>query len=395
MDAADFIASKQLLTLANNALGEAVTRAVPMSFGELMNLRDNRRTCQAEVADFIVPKLDGNGEINISGWESAHDAITSIWEETESTIVDGFLPKFVSNQAKRRRLEVANYLMFRPFFKTYDDTIFHPTDDAERGLWGLTGPQGFGKSVFLHCLALKRAFGTGNTLVVWVPTCPETIDNVNLSLAIGFYRGCHARRLDGIPFMMKSNTVNISLDQMKTFAESKEKKLLIIIDQMNRKLNCFDTLKKCLQDYLLHFDGRGHRVLLSSSTSGTATPIFGEAFQDLRPLDHFLSSTEIDLVKGQHPDSNNLNLLANSEWSFLNATSILLGTATNLERMANPRLEANRYRPRVVAVKRADNRFRRALLGRALQSQLVRNKSNLIWMFLSENADIVVQSIEG
>jgi hypothetical protein len=189
--------------------------------------------------------------------------------------------------------------------------------------------------VFLHCLALKRAFGAGDTLVVWVPTCPETIYNVNVSSAVAFYRGCHARRLDGIPFMRKSNSVEMSLDQMRTFAETKGKKVLIIIDQMNRKLKVFDSLKQCLKDYVLDFNGRGHRVILASSTSGTATPIFGEAFQDLRPLDHFLSSTEIDLVKGQHPDSNNLNLLANSEWSFLNATSILLGTAINLERMAS------------------------------------------------------------
>jgi hypothetical protein len=61
-----------------------------------------------------------------------------------------------------------------------------------------------------------------------------------------------------------------------------------------------------------------------------------------------------------------------------------------------PRLEMNRYRPRVLAVKQAgpDNRFRRALLGQALQSPLVRNKSNVIWMLLSENADVVVESIE-
>jgi hypothetical protein len=63
--------------------------------------------------------------------------------------------------------------------------------------------------------------------------------------------------------------------------------------------------------------------------------------------------------------------------------------------LVNPRLEMNRYRPRILAIKQADNRFRRALLGRALQSELVRNKSNCLWMFLSENADIVVELIEG
>jgi hypothetical protein len=62
----------------------------------------------------------------------------------------------------------------------------------------------------------------------------------------------------------------------------------------------------------------------------------------------------------------------------------------------NPRLETNRYGPRVLAIKQADDRFRRALLGRALQSELVRYKSNILWMFLSGNADIVVhETTEG
>lgn len=78
MDAAAFIATKQLLTYANNALGEAATRAVLVPIGELVSLVDNQERYQAEVADFIVPKLDGNGEIDISGWESAHHAIVRI-----------------------------------------------------------------------------------------------------------------------------------------------------------------------------------------------------------------------------------------------------------------------------------------------------------------------------
>eukprot|EP00978_Attheya_sp_CCMP212_P003129 scaffold6436_cov52-Attheya_sp.AAC.4 len=297
-----------LLTHAEHALNEAVARAVP-NYQELSNLSNELRTRKAEVADFIVPRLDGNGDIDISGWESAHVAITSIWDAPESAFVEGLLPKFVVTQAKRRRLEVADYLMFRPFFKTYDDTIFHPTADGERGLWGLTGPQGFGKSVFLHCLALKWAFGAGDTLVVWVPACPATMYDVNVLLAHGFYRGCRARDLNGIPFMKNSNSVETSLDQMQSFAETNGKRLLIIIDQMNRKLESFDSLKQCLRDYVLGFNGQGHRVLLSSSTSGTVTPIFGETCQHLRPLDHCLSVNEIELVKGRHPDSNNFHLL--------------------------------------------------------------------------------------
>jgi hypothetical protein len=55
-----------------------------------------------------------------------------------------------------------------------------------------------------------------------------------------------------------------------------------------------------------------------------------------------------------------------------------------------PRLETNLYRPRVLGIKRADNALRRPLLGLALQTKSVRNKSNLLWMFLSENQDVVL-----
>jgi hypothetical protein len=59
-----------------------------------------------------------------------------------------------------------------------------------------------------------------------------------------------------------------------------------------------------------------------------------------------------------------------------------------------PSLEANLYRPRVLAVKKeADDRpFRQKVLGRALSC--VRSNPSLVWMFLSENMDAVVRSEE-
>jgi hypothetical protein len=57
-----------------------------------------------------------------------------------------------------------------------------------------------------------------------------------------------------------------------------------------------------------------------------------------------------------------------------------------------PRLEANLYRPRVLAVKKeADDRpFRQKVLGRALSG--VRSNPSLVWMFLSGNVDAFVRS---
>jgi hypothetical protein len=60
-----------------------------------------------------------------------------------------------------------------------------------------------------------------------------------------------------------------------------------------------------------------------------------------------------------------------------------------------PYLETNLYRPRVLlSIKKADSALRRPLLGLALQTESVRNKSNLLWMFLSGNQDVVLQSDE-
>jgi hypothetical protein len=58
-----------------------------------------------------------------------------------------------------------------------------------------------------------------------------------------------------------------------------------------------------------------------------------------------------------------------------------------------PLLETNRYRPRVLAVKKTkDKPFREKVLGRALDS--VKTDPNLLWMFLSENVDAFARSKE-
>jgi hypothetical protein len=62
------------------------------------------------------------------------------------------------------------------------------------------------------------------------------------------------------------------------------------------------------------------------------------------------------------------------------------------EESIHPYLETNLYRPRVLNIKKADIQIRRLLLGRALQTKSVRNKSNLLWMFLSGNQDVLLQA---
>jgi hypothetical protein len=59
----------------------------------------------------------------------------------------------------------------------------------------------------------------------------------------------------------------------------------------------------------------------------------------------------------------------------------------------HPYLETNQYRPRVLAVKKSEDRpFRAKVLGRAAYS--VSSNPNLVWMLLSENVDAFVRSEE-
>jgi hypothetical protein len=62
--------------------------------------------------------------------------------------------------------------------------------------------------------------------------------------------------------------------------------------------------------------------------------------------------------------------------------------------MILPYLDTNRYRPRVLAITKADIPLRRPFLGLALQTRSVRKNSNFLWMFLSRNPDVVVLSNE-
>jgi hypothetical protein len=58
-----------------------------------------------------------------------------------------------------------------------------------------------------------------------------------------------------------------------------------------------------------------------------------------------------------------------------------------LQHSIRPRLEGNLYQPRVCAMKKVDSLLRAKLLGRALESK--QGSPNALWMFLSQNEDIV------
>ena len=317
--------------LANNTFESS--QAVQQSLKEIREANDM-------VNDFIT------NESNIDGWVEAQNAIIDVWDALEPQKVEVLLPNFVSSQAgKRRRVETQDFWVFRPIFKDYEAQVF---GEKTQGLFALTGPQGFGKSVFLHCLALKRAFS--DNLVVWVASCPPTVLGMKTKLANAFYRGCQARGLDGIPYLKESDGIEQSLQAIKRFATGKGVQLLVIVDQLHRQLSYFQEMTESLVSIL-----EGHRVIVSSSTSGTTEPVFSDFYIPLQVFDHFLSDGEIHVLKAHYQPSNNLELVQGGRCSFLHATSILSQSEeTTLEDIAwkfVTKLE-NQFRVEPVAVSR-------------------------------------------
>mmetsp|Transcript_14624 Transcript_14624/g.40480 ORF Transcript_14624/g.40480 Transcript_14624/m.40480 type:complete len:629 (+) Transcript_14624:69-1955(+) len=289
--------------LANNTFESS--KALKQSLKEIEETEDM-------VNDFITSSS------NIEGWAEAHKAITEVWDSTEPQKVEVLLPKFVSSQAgKRQRVETLHFWIFRPVFQKYEATIL---EEETQGLYALTGPQGFGKSVFLHCLALKRAFC--DNLVVWVAACPLTVVDMRRSLATAFYRGCQALGLDKIPYLKFSYSFVQSLQIIRGFAKEKGVQLLIIIDQLHRKLTYAEGFIGALTG-LSSSDGEGHRVIVASSTSGTTDAVFPDFFIPLQVFDHFLSGSELEILRAHYQTSPNLGLVQGTTLSFLHATRIL------------------------------------------------------------------------
>ena len=321
--------------LANNTFESS--EALKQSLKEIREAKDM-------VNDFIT------SDSNIEGWASAHKAITKVWDATEPQKVEVLLPKFVSSQAgKRQRVETLHFWIFRPVFQKYEATIL---EDKTQGLYALTGPQGFGKSFFLHCLALKRAFS--DNLVLWVAACPLTVFGMKRSLATAFYCGCQALGLDKIPYLNFSHSFEQSLQIIRGFAKEKGVQLLIIIDQLYRKLVYAEGFIGALSG-LSSSDGEGYRVIVSSSTSGTTDSVFPDFYIPLQVFEYFLSGSELKILRAHYQASPNLGLVQGTRLSFLHATRILSQSEeTSLEDIAwnfVTKLE-NQFRVESVAVLR-------------------------------------------
>jgi hypothetical protein len=127
-----------------------------------------------------------------------------------------------------------------------------------------------------------------------------------------------------------------------------------------------------------------------------------KAHPTLTNLDLFYTSpgspTNVRIVQTDDQKAHRTRLLAEMMQENTSMHTVELSDNEREEKIYTeeilPYLETNRYRPRVLAIKKTIARpFREKVLGRALFC--VKSNPNLVWMFLSENVDALVCSFGG
>jgi hypothetical protein len=301
------------------------------------------RELEAIVDDLVSPYQT----LNVAEWTESHRGLFS--GGTDGTEISrSTLPKVGGTQSggKRRRIEQKDFVLIRqPLFQEYEHNIFN---DQAQNFLGLTGPQGFGKSVFLHYLATKRAFD-GAHIVVFVPVVFTALISFKEALGRAFYRGCAAQKLANIPFVKKSDTVLASLSRMRKFAFDRQKTLVIIVDQLKLSLEYFAETVNSMQSFAADAAADGHVVILSSSTSGRAGNVFGDHCNYLTPFSNPLLQSEVDLIVATFEEApSNSAFARESRTSFLQTMAILSGNENSVGGLADRFVNSLFSRLRVV-----------------------------------------------
>lgn len=206
------------------------------------------------------------------------------------------LPTVHRAQSDRVRLEQTKCFVIRqPLFSEYEHSIFH---DGQ--IFALTGPQGFGKSAFLQYLASKYCREDGY-LVVYVPVCPSTMNDLKRVLAAAFYRGCRIAELGGYKELTLIDDLGDMLHKCVDFATSKGRVLLLVIDQMKYKeQELFAAATKAIHSVanVQNLNDVKIRVILSSSTSFAWTCVFPIEYYPLKRYKWKVTLPEAELLAG-------------------------------------------------------------------------------------------------
>ena len=115
-------------------------------------------------------------------------------------------------------------------------------------------------------------------LVAYLPACPTDVKALKGSLARAFYQGCRIAGLTGYKELTRLDSLFDMLEKCIAFATTKNKTLLLVIDQINtRPRDFFDSTINAI----CNLSGTRIKVIMSSSTSHRFSSVFSTRIQSL------------------------------------------------------------------------------------------------------------------
>lgn len=196
-------------------------------------------------------------------------------------------------QRNRIRLEQTDFLLIRqPIFSRYEQVIL------SHSVWryfGLTGPQGFGKSAFLHYFATKYC-NHPSYIVIYVPWCPDNTKTLKEELAKAFYRGCRIAGLGNYKELTRIDSIDDMIKRCRDFAASNGRQILVVIDQMKTQPPGF--FNSTVNDLRRATD---ITVILSSSMSHQVSSVFGNEYHTLDRYSYRTTPDEAILLSSRPP----------------------------------------------------------------------------------------------
>lgn len=215
-------------------------------------------------------------------------------------------------------------LICQTTFAAHEDIIFQEGTQA----FALTGPQGFGKSAFLHYLAAKYCHHNG-FLVVFVPVCPSDEDLLLVKLANAFYQACRIANLQNYRQLRRLDGLVGMLEKIYRFAGGNGKTLLLVIDQMEVREQAFFAPTTTKIGNFVASRSQKIRVVLSSSTSNTYKSVFPARYFPLKKYSHKLTSFEANLLASHF---SNVSADELSEQPFQVAVEKIKGQTPSIEK---------------------------------------------------------------
>ena len=303
--------------------------ALASGTGDVAQLLQLAAGYKNQLANFIPEPADSTEAMD--EWRRVSAELrSSNHSENDSHFAHSTLPKVQRTQKDRFHLEQEDFLLIRqPFFLEYERAVLL---SQQVQFFGLTGPQGFGKSTFLHYFATKYCCG-GDYVVMYLPVFPNDTDTLKIDLAEAFYRGCRIAGLTGYKELTRLDDLTFLIRKCADFAASKQKTLLLFIDQV--KLHPQDLFQSTIHNAISNMTGRRIKAIISSSMSNRVSSVFGNRTEPLSRYAYRITSAEAALLASRPSVSaDGITAATLTELPFQVAAEKLRGVQVSLVELA-------------------------------------------------------------